>query len=131
MEPGNCPKSQLANTLIHIPNYVKMISTLGHLEETVLLIVMIIEEAYGVSVAEAYEKQTGKQISIPAVHTVLKRLESKGLVNSQMGSATPERGGRRKRIFEATAYGYKVIAEIRKNRMRLWSLIPKLNVQNG
>lgn len=105
-----------------------MAKNLGHLEESVLLMVMILEEAYGVSVAEAYEKNTNNSISIPAIHTVLKRLEGKGMVKSSMGEATPERGGRRKRIFEATPYGYKVIAEIRENRTRLWSLIPKLDV---
>ena len=35
---------------------------LGLLEERVLLLVMILEEAYGVSVAEAYEEQLGKSI---------------------------------------------------------------------
>ncbi len=105
-----------------------MAKNLGHLEESVLLMVMIVEEAYGVSVAEAYEKQTDNSISIPAIHTVLKRLEAKGLIKSSMGEATPERGGRRKRIFEATPYGYKVIAQIRKNRTHLWSLIPKLDI---
>ena len=108
-----------------------MLLNLGQLEESVLLIVMIVEEAYGVSVAETYEKETGRSISIPAIHTVLKRLEAKGLVRSQMGAATPKRGGRRKRIFEATPYGFKVIAEIRKNRLRLWSLIPKLDIGHG
>ncbi len=105
-----------------------MAKNLGHLEESVLLMVMIVEEAYGVSVAEAYEKQTDNSISIPAIHTVLKRLEAKGLIKSSMGEATPERGGRRKRLFEATPYGYKVIAQIRKNRTHLWSLIPKLDI---
>lgn len=104
---------------------------LGHLEESVLLLVMIEEEAYGVSVAEAYEKEMGRSISIPAVHTVLKRLEEKGLVRSQMGEASPERGGRRKRLFEATPHGYKVMAQMRENRLHLWSLIPKLNSPNA
>lgn len=108
-----------------------MKQSLGHLEENILLIVMIEKEAYGVTIAEAYEKHMDKSISIPAVHTVLKRLQQKGLVKSQMGGATPERGGRRKRIFEATSRGYDVITRIRKNRMYFWSLIPKLNVQNG
>ena len=104
-----------------------MTHNLGNLEESVLLIVMIVEEAYGVSVAEAYEEKTGHSISIPAIHTVLKRLEMKGMVKSKMGEATAERGGRRKRIFEATPYGYKVISQIRENRLQLWSLIPRLN----
>ncbi|MCB0629988.1 MAG: helix-turn-helix transcriptional regulator [Saprospiraceae bacterium] len=101
--------------------------SLGHLEESILLIVMIEEEAYGTSIAEAYERMVGKSISIPAVHTVLKRLEKKGVLRSQMGEATPERGGRRKRLFEATPYGYKMIAEIRQTRLQMWSMIPKLN----
>ena len=105
-----------------------MAKNLGHLEESILMMVMIVEEAYGVSVAEAYEQHTNNSISIPAIHTVLKRLEGKGMVKSSMGEATPERGGRRKRIFEATPYGYKIIAEIRKNRTHLWSLIPKLDI---
>ena len=105
-----------------------MAKNLGHLEESILLMVMIVEEAYGVSVAEAYEKHTSNSISIPAIHTVLKRLEGKGMVKSSMGEATPERGGRRKRLFKATPYGYKVISEIRKNRTHLWSLIPNLDL---
>lgn len=104
---------------------------LGSLEESILLIVMIVEEAYGVSVAEAYEGKTGNSISIPAIHTVLKRLENKGLVRSYMGEATAERGGRRKRLFEATPYGYKIISQIRENRLQLWSMIPKLDMPNG
>ncbi|PHN06281.1 PadR family transcriptional regulator [Flavilitoribacter nigricans] len=109
-----------------------MTYSLGQLEESVLLIVMILkEDAYGVSVAEAYEQETGNSISIPAIHTVLKRLEQKGMLRSEMGSATAERGGRRKRIFEATPHGYRVIADLRKTRLRLWSLIPKLGLYNG
>jgi PadR family transcriptional regulator PadR len=69
---------------------------LGFLEETILLLVLVMDgEAYGFSVSEAYEQHTGKSISISAVHTVLSRLEKKGLVKSQMGGATAERGGRR------------------------------------
>ncbi len=104
-----------------------MLLNLGHLEESVLLLVMIVDEAYGVSVAQAYEEKTGNTISIPAIHTVLKRLEKKGMLRSRMGEATAERGGRRKRIFEATPYGYQVIAQLRENRLKLWSLIPKFN----
>lgn len=108
-----------------------MAQSVGQLEESVMLIVMILEEAYGVSVAEAYERETGNSISIPAVHTVLKRLEKKGMLRSYLGSATPERGGRSKRIFEATTHGYQVIAELRETRINLWSQIPKLGWNNG
>jgi DNA-binding PadR family transcriptional regulator len=99
---------------------------LGNLEETVLLIALYLDEVYGVSVAEEYKKQTEHDISIPAIHTVLRRLEDKGLLKSKMGEASPERGGRRKRLYEATSHGLNVIREIKKDRVRLWSKIPAL-----
>ncbi|MEM7656394.1 MAG: PadR family transcriptional regulator [Bacteroidota bacterium] len=98
---------------------------LGYLEETILLLVMIMkEEVYGFSVSEAYEAQMGKSISISAVHSVLSRLEKKGLITSTMGGASATRGGRRKRIFTATAQGEAAIAEIRASRQKLWNLLP-------
>ena len=100
---------------------------LGFLEETILLLILSMEEeVYGFSVSEAYQKHMGKSISISAVHTVMSRLEKKGLIQSYMGGATEERGGRRKRIFNATAKGREVIAEIKSSRQKLWDLIPGL-----
>lgn len=100
---------------------------LGYLEETVLLLILLMdEEAYGFSVSQAYEEHMGKSISISAVHAVMSRLENKGLIESYMGGATAERGGRRKRIFQATAAGKTAIAEIKASRQKLWDLIPDL-----
>ncbi len=105
-----------------------MSQNLGNLEETVLLIVAVMaEEAYGYTVSEAYYKHMGGRISISAIHTVLKRLEKKGLIISKMGGATAERGGRRKRIFEVTKIGMSTLEHIQSNRMKLWDLMPKLN----
>ncbi|MEL7005040.1 MAG: PadR family transcriptional regulator, partial [Bacteroidota bacterium] len=67
------------------------------------------------------------RISISAVHTVLKRLEGKGFIESEMGGATQERGGRRKRIFKVTSLGRNTLESIQENRMKLWSMMPKLN----
>lgn len=101
---------------------------LGYLEETVLLLIMLMsEEAYGYAVTEAYKKHMGKTISISAIHAVMSRLEKKGLIKSHMGGATPERGGRQKRIFEVTKEGQQVIADIKASREKLWNLIPKLS----
>lgn len=98
---------------------------IGYLEETVLLLVMLMsDDTYAFAVSLEYEKQTGKSISISAIHTVLTRLEKKGLVSSYMGGATDERGGRRKRIFSATVYGRQTIEEVKADRLRLWRQIP-------
>lgn len=106
-----------------------MNSQLGNLEEAVLLIALYLDEVYGVSVAEEYTKQTGNNISIPAIHTVLRRLEDKGLLKSGMGEASAERGGRRKRLYVATAHGRNIVREIRNQRVRLWSKIPALKLK--
>ncbi len=101
---------------------------IGTLEETVLLLVIIHQgNAYGVSIAEAYMEHTGKKISIPAIHTVLKRLEKKGFLKSSMSGATAERGGRRKRLFEITQIGYKALQKLQDSRAKLWSQAPKLS----
>ncbi|MFY0593740.1 PadR family transcriptional regulator [Roseivirga sp.] len=96
---------------------------LGNLEETVLLLVMIMEEPYGYAIADEYRDQTGQQISISAIHTVLMRLEKKGLLTSKMEGSTESRGGRRKRVCEVTGLGRSVIQSLKENRMKLWSQI--------
>ena len=97
---------------------------LGELEELVLLIVaMLREDAYGVTVVTELQKQAGREISISAGHAVLHRLEEKGFVESHMGGSSSERGGRRKRLFRMTAYGQQVIAQLRDTRNAIWDLI--------
>ncbi|MDJ0652513.1 MAG: helix-turn-helix transcriptional regulator [Xanthomonadales bacterium] len=63
------------------------------------------KNAYGVSVRSEIKKRTGRQVSFGAVYTTLDRLESKSLVRSRSGEATPSRGGRPKKHFEVTARG--------------------------
>ena len=99
-------------------------SDLGEFEELVLLAVAVFTpEAYSVVIAEELEQQTGKTVTTGAVHAALQRLENKGLVSSQMGEATAERGGRRKRIFKVTVAGSRILHEVRDVRNNLWSRI--------
>lgn len=100
-------------------------SHLGEFEELVLLIVGVLyENAYGVSVAEEIEKQTGRGVSLSAVHTALYRLEEKGFITSAVGGATQQRGGRRKRLYAITSSGRVSLNEVRLMRNRLWNMIP-------
>lgn len=102
---------------------------LGNLEESVLLIVMSIDdEAYGVSIREHYIKHTEHKLSLSAIHTVLRRLEEKGLIESGMGGATSARGGRRKRLYKVTRFGYKTAENIQMERSKLWKLIPRIDI---
>jgi PadR family transcriptional regulator, regulatory protein PadR len=97
-------------------------TTLGELEEVILLIIGVLkEDAYGVTITQTLEQETGRSVDFSTVHTTLKRLEEKGFVKSVMAGATAERGGRRKRYFSVSAYGYKALRENKEVRMRLWS----------
>jgi PadR family transcriptional regulator, regulatory protein PadR len=99
---------------------------LGEFEEVVLLTVAVHNgKAYGVLITEELEKETRRSVSISAVHAALSRLEEKGFVRSEMGGATAERGGRRKRYFTVTTAGKHALQEIHTVRTHLWNLIPK------
>ena len=109
-------------------------SDLGEFEEVVLLSVAVLTpRAYSVVIAEELEQQTGKTVTTGAVHAALQRLEKKGFVSSEMGEATPERGGRRKRLFTVTVAGSRMLHEVRDVRNNLWGRIapqslPQINI---
>src|ERR1700730_8828066 len=62
-------------------------------------------EAYGAVIREALEAVTGRKRSIVALYTTIDRLETKGLLKTWMGEATPQRGGRANRMVDVTPKG--------------------------
>jgi len=98
---------------------------LGELEELILLtIAMLDDDAYGVSVQERLYQCASRQVNISAVHTVMHRMEKKGLVRSKFGPSLAIRGGRRKRLFSLTPSGLKALQEIRMVRNRMYENLP-------
>ncbi len=80
--------------------------TLGEFEKLVLLAILRLgPEAYGATILREIEERTGRTVTAGAVYVALRRLEKKLAVRSELGSPTPERGGRPKRFFEVTAHG--------------------------
>lgn len=100
---------------------------LGEFEELVLLTVGVLyPDAYAVSVSQEIEKQSGRVINVSAVHKSLYRLETKGMLKSELGDPESKRGGKRKRIFTLTAYGKKALDKSMELRLNLHNQIPKL-----
>ncbi|UII19405.1 PadR family transcriptional regulator [Fulvivirga ligni] len=98
---------------------------IGELEEVVLLTVAVLqEEAYGVAIGLYLGRELGRKLSISAIHATLNRLAEKGYVDSHLGGATAERGGRRKRYFKVTTSGSRILTEIQQVRSQLWSQLP-------
>jgi PadR family transcriptional regulator PadR len=102
-------------------------TNLGEFEELVLLTVAaLMDDAYSVAVCDELSKHTGRTVRLGVVHAVLNRLEDKGLLKSQLGEATKERGGKRKRFYKLTIPGKAALVRAKSMRDQLWNKIPSL-----
>ncbi len=100
---------------------------LGEFQELILMAVIVLQDhAYGNQIQRELEERLNETLSTGAIQTALKRMEEKGFLTSVWGEATQVRGGKRKRIYSATAYGHQVIEEMRNVRAGLWEAMPKL-----
>ena len=106
-------------------------TNLGELEELVLLTVGVLnDEAYSIAISKEINRITKRDVSFAVVHSALNRLEEKGFVDSKMGGATSERGGRSKRLFTISHAGKKALLRTKEQRDELWSLMPKVIFKN-
>jgi DNA-binding PadR family transcriptional regulator len=106
-------------------------TNIGEFEELVLLAVGILEDdAYSISVANEIKRVTRRKIIFTVVHAALIRLEQKGLLDSTLGGATSERGGRSKRFFKISAAGKKLLLKAKSQRDQMWQLLPKVIFKN-
>ena len=102
---------------------------LGEFEEVVLLAIAIHSgKAYGAAVTIEIEKRMDRSVSLGAVHSAMHRLEQKGLVNSQFGGNSAERGGRSKRLYTITSQGQFALQEVRQLRNAMWETIPNISL---
>lgn len=96
----------------------------GEFEElTVLAMRALGKPAYAVPVQQFIEKKARRAVSMGAVYAALGRLEKKGLLRSTVGEATPQRGGKRKRLYEVTPLGMRTLRDLRQVRERIWRTI--------
>lgn len=84
--------------------------TLGQSEFVVLgVLARRARGAHGTALLDDLLEITGREWSVGAIYTTLDRLERKGFVSSEWGEPTPERGGRRKRIYQVRAAGLRAL----------------------
>jgi PadR family transcriptional regulator len=77
------------------------------------------EDAYGAAIREEIETSTQRKCSIGALYTTIDRLETKGLLKTWMGDATPQRGGRAKRMVRVTPKGVRAAKDFYEAVMRV------------
>jgi DNA-binding PadR family transcriptional regulator len=92
---------------------------LGELEHQILLALLRLgEDAYTAPIVVELEDTAGRPTSLAAVYIVLRRLEDKGLVASELRDPG-EGGGRDRRYFRVTDPGLERLREVTRAYDRL------------
>ena len=105
---------------------------LGEFEQLILfaLVALPPEQCYGVPIRELIERRTGRSMSAGAIYTALERLAARGLVSSGLGEPTPERGGRRKRMYRLESAGARELARsVQTLQVMSQGLLPQLELR--
>jgi PadR family transcriptional regulator PadR len=97
-------------------------TALGDVEHFVLIALLHLgDDTYSVPIMDEIRRRTGRTLAQAAVYIALRRLEEKGLLQSRVGEATAERGGRAKRHFRLTPAGRKQLREVRDTFVQMWA----------
>ncbi len=99
-------------------------------EEYVLLSVWRLQEdAYSLRIREQISEITGHEWSLGSIYTPLERLARRRLLTSRLSHETPERGGRKKRIYALTPLGKQALVDMQTVGTAMWdgvlSFIPE------
>ena len=85
---------------------------LGEFELLVLLAILRLDQdAYGVTIRDALEAETSREVALGAIYKTLGRLEDKGYLSSRLGDPTPQRGGRRKKLYRLEPLGSRAVKQ--------------------
>jgi len=91
-------------------------------EEFVLLTVWHLQdEAYSLNIRDRISEVTGNDWSLGSIYTPLERLSRRRLLTSKLSESTPERGGRKKRIYTLTPSGRRALTTIHRVGQAMWS----------
>ncbi len=95
---------------------------LGEFELLVLLAALRLGEdaAYAVAIADEIEARTGRAAQRSAVYVTLQRLEERRLLTSRLGSPSPERGGKARRLVRVEPAGIAAVAATRAAFQNMW-----------
>ena len=91
-------------------------------EELILLAVLELKEtAYSIPIREYVCRISGENWSLGSIYMPLDRLVKKGYLESYLSDATPERGGRHKRIYTVTREGREALIKVRDVAAAAWA----------
>lgn len=85
-----------------------------------LAVARLADDAYGVTIRAEIERHAARSVSVAAVYAALGRLEERRLLAHHLTDPTPERGGRRKKVFRLTGAGADALRTTREGLERMW-----------
>jgi DNA-binding PadR family transcriptional regulator len=102
-------------------------TSLGTNDLMILLALMRLgDDAYGVPIGREVEEAIGRPVALASVYATLDRLVERGLVESELGEPTAERGGRAKKYFRITGKGIREVRSAKDSLLKLWKGLPQL-----
>ena len=98
---------------------------LGEFEQLALLAVLRLGDgAYGAAIQEELDRTADRSSAISSIYITLTRLESKGMVSSELESPEDEegrsRGGKPRRYFRLAPEGVAALKESRERLLNMW-----------
>ena len=97
----------------------------GELELYVMLsLARLGDAAYGISIRQAIEERTGREVAIGAVYATLGRLQDKDLVCHRLSDPLPVQGGRSKKLYALTPAGQRALKHSTTMLNRMMAGVP-------
>ncbi len=94
--------------------------SLGEFEHLVLLAVLRLGDGtYGVPIRDEIVERAGRDVSFGAVYSTLRRLESKGWIETWMSTPTPVKGGRSRKRVRLTPAGLETVQRAQERLARM------------
>jgi PadR family transcriptional regulator PadR len=100
---------------------------LTRIEEILLLAVWKLrDQAYGISIREQVEKDTGIGWLSGAIYAPLNRLKKLGFVAARTADGSGELGGRPRVYYTLTEEGRRKLSDIQEMTRHMWAGVPLL-----
>jgi len=100
---------------------------LSRIEEILLLAIWkLTDNAYGITIREQVEQDTGTEWMSGAIYAPLNRLRKNGYVETLQARGSSDRGGRPRIYYRLTSLGEKKLANIQEVSRSIWTGVPDL-----
>ena len=100
---------------------------LSRIEEILLLAIWKLKDnAYGISIREQVESDTGASWMSGAIYAPLNRLKKNGYVSTFQAETSGEKGGRPRIYYRLTRLGQNKLASLQEVSQTVWLGVPNL-----